>query len=372
MKKEAFKEFEIFPWNENFETGIEEIDNQHKSIVILLNKLAYSLTKDEISEVEGIFKELSEYANFHFKYEEKIWQEYINDKRLIDLHKDKHISFLPIVEELREKNKNKNRHEQVEEIVLFLIRWLAFHIVDDDKRMALIIKSLKEGKELSEAIYITDEIMSGSLKKLIEAILSMYDDLSIKAINLIRERTARIKAEEELIEINERLRELSITDQLTKLYNRRYFDEVLDRELAKARRYKTHIGLILIDIDHFKNLNDTYGHSYGDTALINVANCFRKTCKRPNDFVFRIGGEEFVILITNEDNQNILSLCKILQNNIKELQIDNPNEVSNYLTLSGGIYSGIPSFEETKDSILKFADEKLYKAKKDGRNRIIS
>lgn len=372
MENEPFGEFEIFPWNENFETGIIEIDEQHKSIVILLNKLAYNLTQDEIIEFEDTFEELAQYASFHFNYEEKIWREYIDDKRLIDLHKDRHDSFLPIIKELRQKHKNKDIHELIEEIVLFLIRWLAFHIVDDDKRLALIINSLKEGKSLSEAIYITDEIMSGSLKKLIEAILSMYDELSIKAINLIKERTARIKAEKELIQINEKLKELSITDQLTKLYNRRYFDEMLERELAKAKRYKTHLGLILIDIDHFKSLNDTYGHAYGDTVLVNMANCLKETCKRPNDSIYRIGGEEFVILVTNEDEKNILSLCEIMKKNIINLKIKTENEVFEYLTVSGGIYSAIPNPKETKDSILKLADERLYKAKRTGRNRIIS
>ena len=214
--------------------------------------------------------------------------------------------------------------------------------------------------------------MNGSLRGLINAILSMYDNISIKAIKLIRERTGRIKAEKELLKINEQLKELSITDQLTNLYNRRYFDNTLEKELNKAKRNKTNIGIISIDIDYFKSVNDNYGHAYGDEVLITVASCLKSVCKRPNDLVFRVGGEEFAILITNEDEDNLISLSKIMQNAIKDLKIENKHsKVSNYLTLSGGIISKIPTKDDTNDSIMKLADERLYLAKQFGRDRII-
>lgn len=372
LKQEEIENFEIFPWNENFETGIELIDEQHKVIVLLLNKLANNLTKNELSKVEETFNELAQYAAYHFECEEKIWNKYIKDKDVIDSHRDAHDSFLPKVLELKEKNKNKDSHAIVEEILIFLIKWLAFHIVDEDKRLALVIQSLEDGKDISEAIYITDEMMNGSLRSLINAILSMYDSISIKAIKLIRERTGRIKAEKELLEINKKLKELSITDQLTKLYNRRYFDDILEKELNKAKRNKTNIGLISIDIDYFKNVNDNYGHSYGDKVLILVATCLKDVCKRPNDLVFRVGGEEFAVLITNEDKNNLISLSKIIQDAIKDLKIENKHsKISNYLTLSGGIVSKIPIQDDTTDSLMKLADERLYLAKELGRNKII-
>lgn len=372
MLEEDKKKFEIFPWNKNFETEITEIDEQHKTIVALLNKLANDLTKDELIEVENTFEDLAKYAEFHFECEEKVWAKCIKDNSIINAHKDSHASFLPSVIELREKNKSENLHEVIEEVILFLIKWLAFHIIDEDKRLALVIKSLEEGKDVNEAIYTADELMSGTLKNLVDTVLTMYDEISIKAINLIRERTRRIKAEKELLEINKKLKKLSITDQLTKLYNRRYYDDTLKRELSKAKRNKTNIALILLDIDYFKNINDTYGHAYGDKVLVLVAACLEKICKRPNDFVFRVGGEEFAILITNENNENILSLTKILQKSIQDLKIQNKNsKISDYLTLSAGVVSKIPVSKDTSDSIMKLADDRLYFAKKDGRNKII-
>ena len=255
--------------------------------------------------------------------------------------------------------------------MLFLIRWLAFHIIDEDKRLALIIKSLNEGKNITESKYITDEIMSGSMKGLIDTMLSMYDTLSVKAIGLIREKKARIEAEKELKKINIQLERLSITDQLTKLYNRRHFDLTFEKELNKAIRNKTFISLVLFDVDHFKKLNDTYGHTKGDEALIKLAKCLKHSFKRGNDFTFRIGGEEFVILITNDDTKSVLSSIKHLQKKIKELNIPNEkSDASNILTISGGVVSKIPNKSDTVDSLFTLADERLYLAKQRGRNLI--
>jgi len=363
---------DIFPWNENFETGIEEIDEQHKTLIMLLNKLANSLTQDETFEIEETFAELAEYAKYHFESEEAIWKKYIHEQSLIDEHKDSHDSFLPEVIKIKEENSHKSIHEIIEEILLFLIRWLAFHIIDEDKRLALVIKSIQEGKEINEAKFISNHKMSGSMKVLIEAILSMYDNLSLKAIKLIRERKARIKAQKELRAINKKLEELSITDQLTELYNRRFFEDTFDIELKKAKRNKTILNVILFDIDYFKKLNDTYGHSMGDKALVCVAKCVKEVCKRPNDFAFRIGGEEFTILITNEDFGNAYQLAQILQKEIDKLQIPNKNsEVSEFLTISAGIVELLPQEKDSIESIMKLADERLYKAKELGRNTIV-
>lgn len=372
-KIEEIEAFEIFPWNENFETGINEIDEQHKKLIILLNKLANTLTQEKEYEVEETFNELANYAEYHFKCEEEIWNKYLKDELLVLKHKDTHSSFLPKVIELKENNKDKSFHEIVEDILLFLIRWLAFHIIDEDKRLAFIIKAIEEdNKDIKEAIYQTDNIMSGSMKNLLEAILKMYDNLSLKAISLIRERKARVKAQKELKEINKKLEQLSITDQLTDLYNRRYFEETFEKELKRTKRDKKFFGVILFDIDYFKKLNDHYGHLEGDEALKSISNCLKNTCKRPSDFIFRIGGEEFCIISINEKKEDIYNLANIVQQSINEMKIENIKSlVSDYLTISAGVESLIPTNEDNIDTIMKNADEKLYKAKENGRDRIV-
>lgn len=365
--------FEVFPWNKNFELGIKKIDDQHKKIVEHLNKLATSLTHPEVSDISDAFLELADYADYHFKSEEEIWANHIKDEDLVHIHKVSHNSFLPKVFEIQKKNKDKPIPDTIEEILLFLIRWLVFHIIGEDKYLSLIITSMKNGKTLKESAIISEKEMSGANKVLLEAILTMYDGLSSRAISLMRESNARIKAEDELKKVNKRLELLSITDQLTNLYNRRHFQNIFNLELKRAIRLKTVFSIILFDIDYFKRLNDTYGHQSGDKALISMGEALKEICKRPSDFAFRIGGEEFTIIIADSKKESAVNLSKNLQDKLQILKIENKNsDVSKYMTISIGIVSLVPNISDTMDSIMKKVDEKLYLAKEKGRNQIIN
>jgi diguanylate cyclase (GGDEF)-like protein len=289
------------------------------------------------------------------------------------MHKENHDSFLPKILEIQKQNEHKPLHYTIEAIVLFLIRWLIFHIIGEDKALALIISAMKEGNSLEESTVISKNEMSGNNKILTEAILTMYDRLSSRTIRLMRERNARIKAENELKEANDKLEKLSITDQLTTLYNRRHFDHIFDLELKRAIRSQTVFSFVSIDVDYFKRLNDTYGHQHGDNALISLGKSLRDICQRPGDFAFRIGGEEFSIIISDSKGESALNLAKSLQDKIKRLKIENKNsDISKYMTVSIGIITLIPNLNDTIDSIMKKADEQLYLAKEKGRNRIMS
>jgi len=367
------KEIEFFPWNENFETNIEEIDEQHKMLVELLNKLGNALLTENVQKMEKVFDELAKYADHHFYCEELVWAQYFDiESPLVKNHKKTHDSFIPKVLEIQESSKELGLQKILEDILLFLIKWLAFHIIDEDKRLSYIIRYMNEGNNQSEAIFKTDALMNGTMKKLVDTILDMYNSISSKAIDLIKERKARIKAEEELQKINKKLEKLSITDQLTNLYNRRYFEEVFDKNIRICIREKKYLGVILFDIDYFKKLNDTYGHQKGDIALKSIAKCMKEVTKRPTDYVFRLGGEEFCIVTSSDNQEEAYNLSKILHENIKELKIANKNSLVNeFLTISTGVVSIIPSKKDNLDSIMLEVDKKLYSAKENGRNRII-
>ncbi|APW66171.1 hypothetical protein LPB137_10035 [Poseidonibacter parvus] len=365
--------FEVFPWNKNFELGIKRIDSEHKQIVKLLNILATTLTHPEENDITNILKKLTEYSNYHFESEQKFWALHIKDETLIHKHKQTHESFLPEVYKIQEEHKNKPLYITVEAIITFLIRWITFHIIEEDKGLCLIIYALKKGYTLEEAKVISQEEMDGTNKVLIETILTMYEGLSSRAILLMRESNARIKAEKELKRANKKLEELAITDQLTKVYNRRHFENVFSYELKRATRAKSLFSIVSIDIDYFKQLNDTYGHQSGDAALISIGKCLNEICKRFGDFAFRIGGEEFAIIITDSKDESAIKLSNKLQEKLKKLEIANKNsDISNYMTISIGIVSLIPSTKDNIDSIMKSVDKKLYLAKEQGRNQIIN
>lgn len=163
---------------------------------------------------------------------------------------------------------------------------------------------------------------------------------------------------------------LSITDSLTNLYNRRYFDEIFPQKISLAKRYGINLFFCLIDIDHFKQYNDNYGHQMGDKALQKVAKSLSTTLKRKNDHVFRLGGEEFGVLYTVEKNDDGFDIAELIRKNIELLEIEHEhNTASKYITISMGVYV----YEDeniTADKIYKRTDDLLYKAKENGRNQI--
>lgn len=203
------KEFNIFPWNKNLETGIESIDNEHKQLIYLLNKLANTLKNDETLEISNAFNDLALYADFHFTSEEKVWQKYLNNDELVKKHQATHASFLPKVLELKDKEKDKPLELVIEDILKFLIRWLAFHIIGEDKRLATIIHALEDGKNIEEAKKVADDNINNSMKILLETILSMYDGLSSQAIGLVKEKQLLEQINQKNIEIEYYVSELN-------------------------------------------------------------------------------------------------------------------------------------------------------------------
>ena len=364
--------FEVFPWNKNFDTGHQIIDEQHRMLVHLLNKLATTLVEDEFSVVNSAFDELANYANMHFDDEEAIWSEFFADDSWFSSHQLFHASFLPKVIELKEQDASKPLSDVVEQIIKFLIRWLAFHIIDNDKRMAMVVEAMESGASIEEAKIVADKKMSGSMRVLIETVLTMYDGLSSRTLELLRERNARTKVEKQLKEANKKLEALSITDQLTGLHNRRYLKSVFENESRRALRSNSLLTYYLIDIDFFKSFNDNYGHLAGDSALKQVADHLQEICRRPSDFAFRIGGEEFSILSTNRTVVETATFGEIIRKSIEELKIlHEHSEVSKYVTVSVGGVCKIPSPEGTLDEYVEIADKRLYQAKSSGRNRVV-
>ncbi len=168
------------------------------------------------------------------------------------------------------------------------------------------------------------------------------------------------------------LHELSITDPLTQLYNRRYFTEMVPKLLSFAKRKKLSLTFFILDIDDFKLYNDSYGHVKGDEALQKISKLLKNHIQRGDDFVFRLGGEEFGGIILseniNETQKWINSICTL----IKDLQIEHDlSTTSKYMTVSIGISNTCKSKDINVDKLYALADKALYSAKKDGKNRAV-
>lgn len=370
---EHLDSIEFFPWSDNLKTGIPLVDEQHKRLVDLLNELTGQLVLNDPSEISRVFEELADYAKYHFESEELIWHTYFKGDPWLEEHQASHDSFMPTVRELEANPSNRQLQEMVEHIVKFLIRWLAFHIIGSDKRMAIAVHKMDSGFSLDEAKKLADKEMRGSTKTLIETILLMYEGLSSRTLELMRERIERRKAEQALLEANIKLEQLAVTDQLTGLHNRRDFEEIFERELQRAKRNRHTLTYIMFDIDHFKKLNDQYGHAYGDETLRRIGATLTGLSRRAGDFVFRLGGEEFGVLITEQSSQEGLAFAEKIRAGIEGLAIANEgSDVSDYVTVSVGVESLMPESKHTLVYYLTSADKKLYQAKSQGRNQVVS
>lgn len=165
---------------------------------------------------------------------------------------------------------------------------------------------------------------------------------------------------------------LLITDYLTKIHNRRHFNTTFDIELKRSKRDSKNIIFMILDIDYFKQYNDTYGHDAGDKALHEVAQALKYTLKRSHDFVFRLGGEEFGIITSGVDIGGIEVLAKNLRESIEHLEIEHKeNKVNEFLTISIGVKVVESTSTLSQKEIYQLADKALYKAKNQGRNTAI-
>ncbi|MFT6464741.1 diguanylate cyclase [Halopseudomonas sp.] len=173
----------------------------------------------------------------------------------------------------------------------------------------------------------------------------------------------------EQLEVAARLQQLSQQDGLTGLYNRRYFDEALDREWRRARRQSGPLGLLMLDVDHFKAFNDSLGHQAGDDALKQLAKAMSENLLREGEAVCRYGGEEFAVILPGADISQCAEVARHLHAAVKELQITHPSSRQSWLTVSIGAAS-LPAVEgEHPESLISLADKALYQAKAAGRNQ---
>jgi len=169
------------------------------------------------------------------------------------------------------------------------------------------------------------------------------------------------------------LERISITDGLTNIYNRRHFNDIFPKIVNSKKRDNSLISFVIMDIDHFKQYNDNYGHQMGDDVLIKVSSCIENSLKRGDDYCFRLGGEEFGVIFNSDTQKQSEEFANILRKNIEELKIEHcGNSASSYVTASMGLVCVNAKDINSVDDIYKQGDDLLYVAKESGRNKVIS
>jgi diguanylate cyclase (GGDEF)-like protein len=213
---------------------------------------------------------------------------------------------------------------------------------------------------LRDAVLVAQKVAGGELTTKVEVV--GQDEVS----DLMRALKDMVSC---LHDANDKLQELSHMDGLTGVKNRAYFNERFDVEWRRAIRVQGTIGLLMLDIDHFKNVNDTFGHPGGDACLKQVASTICKAVHRPGDDVFRYGGEEFAVILTNTDAAGAAHIGEEIRREIAALEIVfNGKRIP--VTVSVGVSATIPGQMDGGDSLISQADNALYCAKHNGRNQV--
>ncbi len=198
-------------------------------------------------------------------------------------------------------------------------------------------------------------------------------DLAEQNHRLQAEIAERSRLERAILETNQQLERLAITDELTGLANRRRFNDYLERECQRAAWEKRPVSLVLGDIDYFKRYNDHFGHQAGDECLKAVARAIKQAARRENDLAARYGGEELAVILPNTHLQGAVEVAERVRLAVLQLQIPHPlSEASEWVTLSLGVAELVPNGDAVVDRLIRLADDGLYLAKSGGRNRVMT
>ncbi|SLM27583.1 Response regulator receiver modulated diguanylate cyclase [Desulfamplus magnetovallimortis] len=184
---------------------------------------------------------------------------------------------------------------------------------------------------------------------------------------------ARINVHLRLKHKSDQLEKLALVDALTDIPNRRALDDCLDREIRRSVRNESPMSILMLDIDHFKNYNDHYGHGAGDVCLRSVAKSIENCLRRPGDLVGRYGGEEFVVILPDCDETCAAAVAEKIRDHISRLNIAHAKSlVSDHITVSVGIKTTFCQSQNSCDQVLNQVDNALYNAKKSGRNCVMA
>ncbi|WP_461516901.1 diguanylate cyclase [Porticoccus sp.] len=363
-----------FHWDSHFETGLAAVDQQHHHLVDIINQFSSLLTENNINiqDVDHLYDQLTNYAVFHFQDEEKMMTGFHLDSHHLDRHINSHKRFLDDLASIYATITDRDL-SKANSFLEFLIHWLAFHILGSDKDMARQIGAIQSGISPKEAYDKLEQERDSSTTPLVEALNGLFEQVSsrnreLRELNESLEEKVASRTKE-LSEANQRLQEISLTDVLTGLPNRRHAMQCLSRLWDEALQNNSPLVCIMIDADYFKQVNDVYGHDAGDLVLKALGNTLQHAF-RNDDIVCRLGGDEFFVICPKTDNEGGMQIAESVRKTVSALRIPTGNKF-----WEGSISIGVASQQSAMagyEDLIKMSDRGVYAAKQCGRNCVRS
>lgn len=364
----------LFNWDQNFETGIGVVDEQHQYLVGFINHYGNLLSENTISidDINIALLDLTRYAEFHFKEEESL----MRDCGVHQLHIEEHIKVHRVfMQDIYSLQAFILEEDQVSarQLLDFLIHWLAYHILGIDQNMARQMTAIEEGATPLQAFEAEEKQQDSATVPLLAALSGLFEQVSERNKQLLRfNQLLEDKVEERTAELkraSKKLEELSLTDSLTHLPNRRSAFKQLALHWQDSKELGMPLVCIMIDADNFKRINDTSGHDAGDLVLQTLSRELKNTF-RNDDIVCRLGGDEFLVICPNTDLKGGMHIAETARQKVSELEVETSHQV-----WIGSISIGVAEITQefgSMNELIKAADESVYLAKSAGKNSVCS